>query len=115
MPKFLVRGLVQESNDREIAFSVGGISVAALRGDGGPTVDGEAGDLKFKIYTAPHERFRRDGNDLHTTVTISLRDSLVRFEKSIPHLDGHLVAVCSKGITKPKEARRIREEACPYI
>lgn len=81
--------------------------------DGEPTVDGEAGDLKFKIYTAPHARFRREGNDLHTTVTISLRDSLVGFEKSIPHLDGHSVAVGSKGITKPKEVRRIRGEGMP--
>ena len=27
---------------------------------------------QFRIQTAPHERFRREGNDLHTTVTISL-------------------------------------------
>lgn len=27
---------------------------------------------QFRIRTAPHERFRREGNDLHTTVTISL-------------------------------------------
>ncbi|RWW47610.1 hypothetical protein BHE74_00046383 [Ensete ventricosum] len=41
--------------------------------DGEPKIDGEAGDLKqFRIQTAPHERFRREGNDLHITVTISL-------------------------------------------
>ncbi|KAA8549102.1 hypothetical protein F0562_000786 [Nyssa sinensis] len=29
--------------------------------DGEPIVDGEAGDLKFRIHTAPHDRFRREG------------------------------------------------------
>eukprot|EP01018_Ginkgo_biloba_P020697 Gb_30294 [translate_table: standard] len=81
--------------------------------DGEPIVDGEAGDLKFKIHTAPHERFRREGNDLHTSATISLLEALVGFEKSIPHLDGHLVKIDSKGITKPKQVRRIRGEGMP--
>lgn len=81
--------------------------------DGEPVVDGEPGDLKFKIFTAPHERFTRQGNDLHTTVTITLREALVGFEKSITHLDGRLVAVGTKGITKPKEVRRFRGEGMP--
>uniref|UniRef100_A0A2P2KEL5 J domain-containing protein n=1 Tax=Rhizophora mucronata TaxID=61149 RepID=A0A2P2KEL5_RHIMU len=40
--------------------------------DGEPKIDGEAGDLKFRIHTAPHDHFRREGNDLHATVTITL-------------------------------------------
>ncbi|KAL3625822.1 DnaJ protein erdj3b [Castilleja foliolosa] len=40
--------------------------------DGEPIVDGEPGDLKFRIRTAPHDVFRRESNDLHTTVTITL-------------------------------------------
>lgn len=27
---------------------------------------------QFRIKTAPHDLFRREGNDLHTTVTITL-------------------------------------------
>lgn len=27
---------------------------------------------QFRIRTAPHDRFKREGNDLHTTVTITL-------------------------------------------
>ncbi|CAL9130899.1 unnamed protein product [Musa textilis] len=49
--------------------------------DGEPKIDGEAGDLKFRIQTAPHERFRREGNDLHMTVTISLLQALVGLRK----------------------------------
>ncbi|KAJ4956326.1 hypothetical protein NE237_013109 [Protea cynaroides] len=76
--------------------------------DGESKIDGEAGDLKFRIRTAPHERFRREGNDLHTTITITLVEALVGFDKAIKHLDEHLVDISSKGITKPKETRRPR-------
>ncbi|KAJ0980607.1 hypothetical protein J5N97_008862 [Dioscorea zingiberensis] len=81
--------------------------------DGEPIIDGEPGDLKFRIHTAPHDRFRREGNDLHMTVTISLLQALVGFEKAIPHLDEHLVEIGTKGITKPKEVRKFKGEGMP--
>ncbi|CAA2985567.1 dnaJ ERDJ3B [Olea europaea subsp. europaea] len=81
--------------------------------DGEPIIDGEAGDLKFRIRTAPHDRFRREGNDLHTTVTITLVQALVGFEKTIKHLDDHLVDISFKGITKPKEVRKFKGEGMP--
>lgn len=81
--------------------------------DGEPKIDGEAGDLKFRIRTAPHDRFKRQGNDLHMTVTITLVQALVGFEKNIKHLDEHLVDISSKGITKPKEVRKFKGEGMP--
>ncbi|GAV82536.1 DnaJ domain-containing protein/DnaJ_C domain-containing protein [Cephalotus follicularis] len=81
--------------------------------DGEPIIDGEPGDLKFRIRTAPHDRFRREGNDLHATVTITLLQALVGFEKTIKHLDEHLVDIGSKGITKPKEVRKLKGEGMP--
>ncbi|PPS00247.1 hypothetical protein GOBAR_AA20410 [Gossypium barbadense] len=81
--------------------------------DGEPIIDGEPGDLKFRIHTAPHDRFRREGNDLHTTVTITLVQALVGFDKTIKHLDDHLVEIGSKGITKPKEVRKFKGEGMP--
>ncbi|KAG6487010.1 hypothetical protein ZIOFF_055591 [Zingiber officinale] len=81
--------------------------------DGEPKIDGEAGDLKFRIRTAPHDRFKREGNDLHMTVTIKLLEALVGFEKAIQHLDGHPVEIGSKGITKPKEIRKFKGEGMP--
>ncbi|XP_066314310.1 dnaJ protein ERDJ3B-like [Miscanthus floridulus] len=70
--------------------------------DGEPKIDGEPGDLKFKIRTAWHERFRREGNDLHTTVEISVSEALVGFEKNVKHLDNHAVEIGTMVITKPK-------------
>ncbi|WOK94690.1 dnaJ protein ERDJ3B [Canna indica] len=81
--------------------------------DGEPKIDGEAGDLKFRIRTAPHDSFKREGNDLHTTMTISLVDALVGFGKTIKHLDGHLLEIGTKGITKPKEVRKYKGEGMP--
>ncbi|KAL5203210.1 hypothetical protein ABZP36_014162 [Zizania latifolia] len=104
--------------------------------EGEPKIDGEPGDLKFRIRTAPHERFKREGNDLHTTVTISLLQALVGFDKTIKHLDNHLVEIGTKvnsctcshssswvdnlnsittlqGVTKPKEVRKFKGEGMP--
>ncbi|XP_042452086.1 dnaJ protein ERDJ3B-like [Zingiber officinale] len=81
--------------------------------DGEPKIDGEAGDLKFRIQTAPHKQFRREGNDLHATVTISLLQALVGFEKTIKHLNDRRVEIGTKGITKPKEVRKFKGEGMP--
>ncbi|KAF5462431.1 hypothetical protein F2P56_018437 [Juglans regia] len=81
--------------------------------DGEPIIDGEAGDLRFRICTASHDRFRREGNDLHTSVTITLVQALVGFEKTVKHLDDHLVDIGTEGITKPKEVRKLKGEGMP--
>ncbi|KAL9673800.1 hypothetical protein QQ045_030062 [Rhodiola kirilowii] len=81
--------------------------------EGEPIIDGEAGDLKFRVRTAPHDRFKREGNDLNTTVTITLVQALVGFEKTLKHLDEHLVDIGSKLITKPKEVRKFKGEGMP--
>lgn len=39
--------------------------------------------------------------------------ALVGFEKTIKHLDEHLVNIGSKGITKPKEVRKFKGEGMP--
>ncbi|RDX97935.1 DnaJ protein ERDJ3B, partial [Mucuna pruriens] len=81
--------------------------------DGEPIIDGESGDLRFRIRTAPHDLFRREGNDLHTTVTITLVQALVGFEKTIKHLDEHMVDISSKVITNPKQVRKFKGEGMP--
>lgn len=41
--------------------------------EGEPHIDGEPGDLIFKIKTSPHSVFERRGDDLYTNLTISLQ------------------------------------------
>lgn len=81
--------------------------------DGEPKIDGDSGDLKFKIFTQKHDRFQRDGNNLRTSITIPLLDALVGFKKDIIHLDGHKVSLGTKDVTKPKEVKRYRGEGMP--
>uniref|UniRef100_A0AAQ4QY79 DnaJ homolog subfamily B member 11 n=2 Tax=Gasterosteus aculeatus aculeatus TaxID=481459 RepID=A0AAQ4QY79_GASAC len=70
-------------------------------GEGEPHVDGEPGDLRFRIKVLKHPVFERRGDDLYTNVTISLVEALVGFEMDIEHLDGHKVHIVRDKITKP--------------
>ncbi|XP_038644940.1 dnaJ homolog subfamily B member 11 isoform X2 [Scyliorhinus canicula] len=70
-------------------------------GEGEPHIDGEPGDLKFRIKVLKHPIFERRGDDLYTNGTISLVEALIGFEMVISHLDGHKVHVMRDKITKP--------------
>lgn len=83
--------------------------------EGEPLVDGESGDLIFKIRTLPHERFRREGADLHLEETISLVEALAGFSREIEHLDGKKVTLGSKGVTRPGQVRRLPTQGMPIF
>jgi DnaJ homolog subfamily B member 11 len=83
--------------------------------EGEPVVDGEAGDLKLRLVTAPHPIFRRDGNDLHLRQTVSLVEALVGFQRNVTHLDGHQVPIDWGGVTRPGDVRRIAEQGMPLF
>lgn len=70
-------------------------------GEGEPHVDGEPGDLRFRIKVVKHRIFERRGDDLYTNVTVSLVEALVGFEMDITHLDGHKVHISRDKITRP--------------
>ncbi|ESP01907.1 hypothetical protein LOTGIDRAFT_138864 [Lottia gigantea] len=81
--------------------------------EGEPHIDGEPGDLKFKIKQAKHKKFERRGDDLYTNVTISLVDAMVGFEMEINHLDNHRVHVSRDKITWPGARLRKSGEGMP--
>ena len=81
--------------------------------EGEPMVDGEPGDLKFRIRTLPHAAFRRTGNDLHMNATIPLLDALVGFSRNVSHLDGHVVVLATPGVTRPGDVQRVPGEGMP--
>ncbi len=81
--------------------------------EGEPLIDGEPGDLIFVVRTKPHERFTRQGHDLHLEQTISLVDALTGFNIEIEHLDGHKVGLGSILVTKPGDVVRIVGEGMP--
>lgn len=81
--------------------------------EGEPMVDGEPGDLKFKIRTLPHALFKRSGNDLLMDKTISLVDALTGFKHEFEHLDGHKVVLESSRVTRPGDVQVVADEGMP--
>lgn len=83
--------------------------------EGEPMVDGEPGDLKFRVRTVQHDTFKRNGHDLMMNATISLLDALVGFSRNITHLDGHTVVLASTGVTRPGDVQRVDGEGMPQF
>ena len=85
----------------------------AYDGEGDESPDYEAGSIIFKVVTAKHALFERKGNDLHTSMKISLLEALVGFKKSLQHLDAHLVEVAREEVTPHGFVLRIKNEGMP--
>jgi len=83
--------------------------------EGEPLVDGEPGDLKFKVRTVAHAVFTRNGHDLMMNATISLLDALVGFTRNVSHLDGHAVVLTTGGVTRPGDVQRVPGEGMPQF
>jgi molecular chaperone DnaJ len=76
---------------------------------GGPT-----GSLFVHLAVAPDPRFERDGDNLHTTVTIGLAQAALGTEVVVETLEGtHPVAV--RAGTQHGYIERIRGEGVPHL
>ncbi len=62
----------------------------------------------FKLRQSNHPRFRRDGDDLHYEMHLTLKEALLGFSKTVRHLDGRDVALQHKGVTQPFQVRKVR-------
>ena len=71
------------------------------------------GDIVWVLSVKPHRMFRREGDDLHMTVKISLRDALIGFEKTTKHLDGHKVTIVSDSVISHGDVKKIKGEGMP--
>eukprot|EP01041_Mallomonas_annulata_P007252 gene7252-14788_t len=77
------------------------------------SVGSTAGDLIFIIKQIPDKQFSRNGDDLSTFMTITLEDSLLGFERTLTHLDGHIVNVRKEYVTYCSEIFTIPNEGMP--
>lgn len=71
------------------------------------------GDLVFIIKQAPDAVFRREGDDLHMEMTITLLQALVGFEKNFYHLDGREVSVRKYDVTFCNEVVKMPGQGMP--
>jgi DnaJ family protein B protein 11 len=81
--------------------------------EGEPHIDGEPGNLKFRIRQLKHPIFERRGDDLYTNITIALVDALAGFTMDITHLDGHKVQVVRDKVTWPGARIAKKNEGMP--
>jgi DnaJ-class molecular chaperone len=64
-------------------------AVLRLRGQGGAGIGGgPAGDALIEISIAPHALFRREGNDIHLDLPVSLREAVLGAKVSVPTPSG---------------------------
>lgn len=58
-------------------------------------------DIVFIVNEQPHPVFQRKKTDLYTTVKLTLKEALLGFTKTIPHLDGHDIVLERSTVTQP--------------
>jgi len=63
--------------------------VLRLRGQGGPGIGGgPAGDALIEITVAPHPFFRREGDDVHAELPVTLTEAVEGAKITVPTIDG---------------------------
>lgn len=84
-------------------------------GHGGPGLrGGSPGDLYITITVRPHKFFRREGNDLHLDVSVTLREAIIGATIEIPGPEGRL-ALNVPGGTQPGTSFRFRGLGFPSL
>lgn len=73
----------------------------------------ENGDLIFIVQTKAHKIYERKNNDLHQSVSISLKDALIGFDKNIEHIGGSPVNVNKQTVTFHNEVLKIKNKGMP--
>ncbi|MGE0517095.1 MAG: J domain-containing protein, partial [Hyphomicrobiaceae bacterium] len=79
--------------------------VLRLKGQGFPGTDGKPGDAYVEISIRPHPGFTRDGNDILTTLPVSLGEALNGASVRVDTVDGSVDLRIPKGV---KEGARLR-------
>ncbi|MFC0199506.1 DnaJ C-terminal domain-containing protein [Paracoccus rhizosphaerae] len=80
--------------------------VIRLRGKGEPGIGrGEAGDAYLTVGVAEHPHFRRDGDDIHLVLPITLDEAVLGAKVAAPTIDGKVNLTIPKGATSGQRLR----------
>lgn len=108
-------GRVRQMVERTIRVPLGvedGTAVQFLgEGDSGRR-GGEAGDLYVVFHVRPHERFERDGSNLHTKLTISFAQAALGATVKVRGLDEDIALEIQPG-TQPGSVIRLQGKGLP--
>ncbi|CAG8435580.1 3697_t:CDS:2 [Ambispora gerdemannii] len=75
--------------------------------------NGVSQDVVFVLEEKPHQIYKRDGDNLIMTLSITLVEALSGFKKPIQTLDGRTLAISSKNIIQPDQEQRVLGEGMP--
>jgi DnaJ-class molecular chaperone len=76
---------------------------------------GRAGDLFIRVHMLPHPVFRREGDDLYTTVQVPLDVALLGGEVMVPTLKGTRVSLRIPPETQNRTRLRLRGLGMPRL
>lgn len=71
------------------------------------------GSLVLKLKQNKNDKFRRQGNDLHMEISVTLRESLLGWTQNVRHLDGHIVELKNPQVTKDQHVLKVKGEGMP--
>jgi molecular chaperone DnaJ len=75
---------------------------------------GQAGDVYVLVRIRPHEQFVREGDDIYSTVNLSMTDAALGTRVKIPTLEGEEELEFESG-TQPGEVRLLRGLGMPVL
>lgn len=110
-------GRIQRADDVPISVPPGvddGVQLRISgRGEAGRRGAG-TGDLFVAIRVAPHERFRRQGDDLVTTLQVTMTQAVLGASRDIETFDGPSTISIPAG-TQPGRVMRIKGRGVPHL
>jgi DnaJ family protein B protein 11 len=68
-------------------------TVVLFKNAGDTTEVNAPGDIEVELVSRPHPVFRRVGSDLHTNLSITLKEALIGFRREIENIDGNQIVV----------------------
>ena len=107
-------GIVRTQEEVEIKIPAGiqNGEVIRMTGRGEAIPGGVTGDLYVKIRVIPHERIRREGSTLHTSLPVKLTDALLGADYKVETLDGTVTITIPPGIGHGEQLR-IKQKGVP--
>jgi molecular chaperone DnaJ len=109
------RVLEERSLEVEVPAGIHDGQRIRLSGEGhaGP-LGGKSGDLYVLVRIRPHERLVREGDDVYSTVDLTMTEAALGTRANVPTLDGDLELEFAPG-TQPGEVRTLRGRGMPVL
>lgn len=104
----------QEEVDIAVPAGIDGGEMIRLSGMGEAVASGLSGDLYVKVHVRPDPRFKKDGPNLITELSIKISDALLGSEYKIHTLDGEETLSIPQGVVHG-EMLKIKAKGVPTV